>query len=81
MGPQPVLVAVGHRGDDEFVGAGHALQRSQSVGHLIGITDELGVDPVLHEGQLLLGQRSHGVGGSGYGTAPPPARTECTQWP
>jgi hypothetical protein len=44
------------RGDDEFVGAGGALQRFQPLGDLVGVTDELRCQPVDHDRQLLVGQ-------------------------
>ena len=55
-------MAVRDGGDDEFVGAGDALQCLQLFGDHIGITDELGCGAVLHDFALLVGQRLGGVG-------------------
>ena len=58
------------RGDDEFVGAGGALQRFQPLGDLVGVTDELRCQPVDHDRQLVIGQRNALVGvGIGDGAA------------
>ena len=56
MGTQPVCVAVGHRGDDQFVGAADPLQRRQPICHLVRVADELRCGAVLHDSQLVLGQ-------------------------
>ena len=60
---------------------GDALQGVEPVGDLVGVADELRCGAVLHDLELLVGQRFDACPGSGYGMAPSPARIEYTQWP
>ena len=58
MRAQPVFLPVCHRRDDQLVRAGQSLQRGQPLGDLVGVTDELRLQPVFDDGQLFVGERT-----------------------